>query len=282
MNNEIKDNEVKEKKNSKSMIIGTILGILMLVLCIYITIKVIIGNVNNQPPSIFNLSISYVPTESMKPTIDPGDYVLYHGAKYDDAKVGDIIIYYSESNDKFIIHRVVGKVSNGELEDKISYDPSVTGLSYDDMIDEINYYYSVKTTPECQNYLITLGDNNISLDSEPITGDMFYGKFIMVVGIMSFLSGGINKNLIFFILIIIFVLMIGLQVWNVFIKQKTEKMKKENELKEKDLNKMREDLRKEMLEELRKENPNLNDTIEKVETNQKPEVHISTDEIDKK
>ena len=76
--------------------------------------------------------------------------------------------------------------------------------------------------------------------------------------------------------------MIGLQVWNVFIKQKTEKMKKENELKEKDLNKMREDLRKEMLEELRKENPNLNDTIEKVETNQKPEVHISTDEIDKK
>lgn len=279
MDDEVKTTKEKTEKISKSTIVGTVLGIFMLILCIYITCKVIYGNVNNQPPSIFSLSISYVPTESMEPTIDKGDYVLFQNSSYDKANVGDIVIYYSSADSKFIIHRVVGKVSNGELE-KIDYDPSVTGLSYEDMSLSIDYYYSVKTTDECKDYLITLGDNNIALDSTPVTRDMYQGKFIMVVGIMSFLSGGVNKNLIFFILIIIFVLMIGLQVWNIYIKNKTEKLKKENDNKEDELIKMREELRKEMLEELKLQNPDLANTNLPDANNEKPETHLTTDNID--
>ena len=86
------EEKVKASSNSKtikkSTIIGYIVSILCLLLCLYITIEVIVANTNNRPPRIFNISVSYVPTESMEPTISAGSYVMFVGVNQDDIKAG--------------------------------------------------------------------------------------------------------------------------------------------------------------------------------------------------
>ena len=65
--------ETKDKKFKIKSFIGYTLSILFLVMCLYIVIEVIVANSNNRPPSVFGLSVSYVPTASMEPTINSGD-----------------------------------------------------------------------------------------------------------------------------------------------------------------------------------------------------------------
>lgn len=98
----------KEKKKKNSRIFTYIFSILCLVLCICITVEVTQANQQKRPPRILGLSLSYVPTESMEPTIMPGDYVLYSKASFKDVSVGDIIIYRNDS-DIYVIHRVIEK-----------------------------------------------------------------------------------------------------------------------------------------------------------------------------
>ena len=137
------------KKSKKNSIIGYIVSILCLLLCLYITVEVINANNHNRPPKIFNLSISYVPTSSMEPTIFAEEYVLFKGIKYKDVytgsyatpeenhqyQSGDIIVFYSHKDDKYIIHRAVGRG-----------------------IDENG-----------NEYIITWGDNNATQDEETDT-----------------------------------------------------------------------------------------------------------------
>lgn len=214
----------KPKKLKKSSIVGYIVSILCLLLCLYITIEVIVANSNNRPPKIFNCSVSYVPTNSMEPKIKAGDYVFFVGVSPDDVKTGsgtvdenhknsdgDIIVYYSEKEDKFIIHRVVG----------ISYD-------------------------ENGRYFTFYGDNNLLADDLKVRDSMIYGKYVTTLGFMSIFSGGVNTNLIFFILVGIFVIMIIMQVAQIVLKNKAEAIKKKSI---DDKNALREELKRQILEE---------------------------------
>lgn len=179
---------------------------LCLILCIFITVEVINSNRQQRPPRIFGLSVSYVPTASMEPTISAGEYVMYGKTNFEDVNVGDIIVYKSSSG-MYIIHRVIEK--NTE-------------------------------------YLTTKGDNNAISDTEQITPDMVYGKYIMTIHFLSIFSGGISKNLVFLILILIFTAMIVMQIISIVLKQKTEKLKKDSEA---DRKLLLEQLKKEILEE---------------------------------
>lgn len=200
--------EKKRKFISIGRIISYAISIFCLVLCIFIVVEVITANRQQRPPRIFGLSVSYVPTESMEPTIMAGDYVLYKKTNFDSVDVGDIVVYKSDKG-IFIIHRIIEK-------------------------------------NESERYVITQGDNNVLEDGEKVKANMIYGKYIMTVGILSVFSGGISKNLIYFVLILIFVLMIGMQVVSIIIKSKTEKIKKDSEMEKK---LMLEQLKKEILEE---------------------------------
>ena len=75
---------------------------------------------------------------------------------------------------------------------------------------------------------------------------MVYGKYITTLGFMSIFSGGISKNLIFFILVIIFILMIVMQVFSMFVKGKTDELKKS---KEEEKSKLIEELKLEVYKE---------------------------------
>ncbi len=203
------------KRISIKEAIGYAISFICLILCLYITIEVIVANNEHRPPSIFGLSVSYVPTESMEPAIEAGDYVLFSKVDFDDIRVNDIIVYRSNDN-RFIIHRVMEKADS---------------------------------------YLRVQGDNNPLPDNELVTKNMVYGKYVTTLGFMSIFSGGINKNLIFFILIIIFIIMIVMQAVSIFIKNKTDEVKRN---REEEMNALREEMKKEILKEelerIKKEN----------------------------
>ena len=206
--------EEEKKKVKVKSIIAYIVTILCIALCIYIVISVITAKSNKRPPNVFGLSISHVPTASMEPTINTGDYVLFHTTSFDEVNVDDIVVYRSEVNDIFIIHRVIRKID----------------------------------TPT-QKYLICKGDNNSTnpvADAEFIKPDMICGKFITTLSFMGLFKGGINTNIIFAIIVIIFLVMLGMQITAMVMKHKNDKLKEEKE-KKREL--LREELRKEILAE---------------------------------
>lgn len=207
-----------EQKKTKSLVIRILsytISLLCLILCIVIVVEVIQANRQNRPPRVFGLSISYVPTASMEPTISAGEYVMYSKTTFDEVDVGDIVVYRN-SEGIYIIHRIIEKQ---------------------------------------ENYLITKGDNNALADNGRVTSDMLYGKYITTVGLLSIFSGGISKNLIFFILIFIFLAMIGMQITSIILKSKTEKMKKSSEADRALLiEELKKQILKEELEKLKNEN----------------------------
>ncbi len=184
---------------------------LCILLCLYITIEVIAANTNHRPPRIFGLSVSYVPTQSMEPTIKAGSYIAFGYATFDNVSEGDIVVYHNDDENIFVVHRIISK-------------------------------------DEEKGIIVTKGDNNSVQDPLVITreNNMIYGKYITTLGFMAIFSGGINQNLIFFILVIIFVIMLGMQIFSMILKGKTEALKEEKE-KKKEL--LREEMRRQILEE---------------------------------
>ncbi len=205
----------KDNPRKTSRIVGYIVSFLCLFLCLFIVIEVIVANVNNRPPRVLGYSISYVPTRSMEPTIMAGDYVLYKKASFDDVEVDDIIVY-KNSDDVFVIHRVVEKFDS---------------------------------------YLICQGDNNPIEDSDKIIDSMIFGKYIKTIGILSIFSGGISKNLIFLVIVLIFIVMIVMQVISIVIKNKTEKIKHDAcEERKLMLEQLKQEILKEELAKLKEKN----------------------------
>ena len=194
----------------KSKILGYILTGICLILCLIISVEVIVSGSEQRPPRFFGYSISYVPTNSMEPTIMAGDYILFCEASFDEVNVGDIIIYRSKEGvmaGNFIVHRVTEKYGD---------------------------------------YLVTKGDFNTISDDEKITPDMVFGKYITTIGILDILSSPQSRVIVFFIVIMTFVVMLGLQFISVILNYKKEKLQVENKQRH---DKLIEELREELLKE---------------------------------
>ncbi len=206
-----------KKKKIKSRV-AIILSVLVFVLSLTIIIKVVVANTQHKLPSVFGLSVSYVPTESMEPTISSDQYILSQTTSFDKVNIDDIIIYRSNTENRFIVHRVIEKY---------------------------------------EAYLITKGDNNPVADSEHITSDMVCGKYITTIGFLSIFSGGVNSTVVYVILVILFIILILTQGFSIYIKYKADKIKKQNELKNKQaLEELRQEIYKEELEKLKNNQKN--------------------------
>ncbi len=210
----------KANKESLKYILSKFFTAVFFILCITTIFEVVMATVEARTPRFFGYSVSYVPTESMEPTIKAGDYVMFKSTSFEEVIEKDIIVYRSESG-RFIIHRVIEK--NNE-------------------------------------YIICKGDNNPVADEEHITSDMIIGKYVKTVAILGIFSGGINKNLIYIFLIILFIVLIVTQVVSIAIKSQTDALKKKNDQALKDKELMLEEMRKQILaeelEKLRNKNKN--------------------------
>ena len=128
--------------------IGHIFTLICVVLVVLTSIEVVSAAIDSRPPSLFGYSVSYVPTESMEPEIEAGEYIYYKTTSFDEVKENDVIIYKSKTGQmkgNYIVHRIVEKH---------------------------------------EDYLVVKGDNNPINDSEQVTADMVYGKYIDKVEVL--------------------------------------------------------------------------------------------------
>ncbi len=201
-------------------------GVLITILIISL-IGILISNTialkNNQIGSFFGYSISYVPTASMEPAISSGDTVLIKKGSIEDVEVGDIIVYFDGS--KYVIHRAIKEVD--------------------------------------ENIFQTQGDNeytNPIPDSVLVTANNYYGKYIKTVNYLNIQSLVKNKNYIFPLCILVFLIVLVTEAISL---AKTLAKKTRENLKKADDDKLREELRKEVLKEIEESKKLNNDKNDK-------------------
>ena len=170
---------------------------------------------SNKPMMFFGYTYSVVPTESMEPDIHAGDFVISKRVPFEELQVGDDIIYYSESEDIYIIHRIIN------IED---------GLIY------------------------TKGINNPVADKDPVTKDNYISKAIWN-GSLAGVGNVVAKNRMYiFILMIIILAFVFLSEVYKIMKKKNEDKEAKQEAEKEALQKAHEEaLRELVLEELKLE-----------------------------
>ena len=196
-------------------IIAAFLGLIIVILG-YFVIANIVATKNNTIASFFGYSITYVPTESMEPTIKTNSTIMFEkNTKYDDLKVGDIIVYHNDETNMYIIHRIKEQTNNG---------------------------------------FIMQGDNNPIPDYYKNSGSYYYvtkdnyiGKYITTVTAFS-INSTFARTTIFIISVFIFITICATEI--VSIAKNIKKDDKKEELIS-DIDK--EKLKQEVLEELKKE-----------------------------
>lgn len=206
---------MKKTKKIVQVTISSILGAVLLALLSILVVNTIALS-KNEIASFFGYSMTYVPSNSMEPTIEAGDTVLIKKCDFDDIKVGDIIVY--NDGDRYIIHTVVRITDEGFL--------------------------------KCQ------GDNrytNPVEDKLDIDENMVFGKYVRTVNFLSFASIFRNNNYVFPLCIIVFGAILASEL--VSFKRTLDKKREKALLKEKqDLEAMKEEaLKQELLEELKRE-----------------------------
>ncbi len=207
----------KEKNKVKlKNTINKILNILILFFFFITVMVLVIGVVaikSNKPMMIFGYTYSVVPTESMEPEIKAGDFVISKKVDYDELKIGDDIVYYSNVNKIYIIHRII-------------------------RIDE----KGIKT--KGINPIIT------AEDSEYVTRDNYVAKAVWHGNILNLGNVVSNyRSIIFLIFIIIFLVIIISEIINIIHvrnEQVNEKALKELEQINEKEEKLREEIRKEL------------------------------------
>ena len=80
----------KKAKKITSIVVSCLTGLIVLMV-IYMLACNVIAMQRERPVQIFGYSYSYVPTESMEPTIKKGDSVIFKDISYISCEVGDII-----------------------------------------------------------------------------------------------------------------------------------------------------------------------------------------------
>ena len=112
-----KEQEKEEKKSKK--VLNTVINVILIIAIVVAVIATYVSFVStsgNGVPNIFGLRLLSIQTDSMYPTIDPGDLVLATGVK-DPSKLkkksadyeGDIITYWTIINGERVLntHRIV-------------------------------------------------------------------------------------------------------------------------------------------------------------------------------
>ena len=101
-----------EVKGFMGKVLGKFVDII-LVLVLFCLVWYLITGIATGKPNVLGYRIFYIPTESMVPVINPGDFVIGVPVDYEDVKIGDIVTYKNQSKGITICHRVVGKIGEG-------------------------------------------------------------------------------------------------------------------------------------------------------------------------
>ena len=204
---------MKAAKIIKRSVTVLLVGILVLLIGVLITNTVALSK--NQLSSFFGYTISYVPTESMEPTIRVGETVLIKKGGFEKTQVGDIIVYKNSEENKYIIHRVTRILEDGTL--RVKGDNEYTNPKEDNVI---------------------------------ITKDNYYGEYVSTVNFLNLKSLVKNKSFILPICILIYLIAVVSEGISI---AKRIKAKNEEKLKALNNTKSMDDIKAELLEEIKAE-----------------------------
>lgn len=134
------NSKTQKKKRSKFRKIWNTISTVILVLVVILVAFIFICRLTGHVPSIFGYTFFRVQTDSMSPTLEPGDVIVDKKVPAEEIKKGDIITFNCLSGTmagKTITHRVVeepelirgkywfqtqGDREGAPLDDKITYD----------------------------------------------------------------------------------------------------------------------------------------------------------------
>lgn len=187
----------------------------MIVVLVFTAIFVLSSR-SGEPARLFGYSLSYVPTNSMESLIHQDSVILIKKDKTADYEVGDIIVYRAVSGavkGQLVIHRIV----------------EITDEGY-----------------------ITQGDNNPVADTDVVTYDMLYGRYIGNVGFLNFIGKiSINKSVVFvLIMIMVIILIISQAVSSYLAFKKHYDEKSDEKVKNEMIEKMRLEIYNEEIKKL--------------------------------
>jgi signal peptidase I len=173
----------------------------------------------NEPLFIFNYSFSIIPSDSMvgdnEDSLDVWDIAIIKRVDFEDVTYNDVIVFQSEINGQqaLIIHRIVGDHYEGGFE--------------------------------------TQGDNNASVDLNPVTEDNFKAVYVSKITFLKPIAelAANQKNLIFGILSLVLVGMVISELIHII---KTTKSAQEDKLKKEQEEKLKAELYQQILEEEKK------------------------------
>ena len=212
----------KKIKRIIKIILTSITGV-FLIASLYLIICNIVAMRNDKPVRIFGYSYSYVPTESMEPTIKAGDSIIFKKAPYSSLEIGDIIVYQSKTGNTkgmYIVHRIVEETEYG---------------------------------------FVMRGDNNPTSDPEIINESMYVGKYVRRFNLFNVSKILNNKGVIYGILILFFLGIMILESANIFLAAQKKRQKnivphnEVEDIKQELLSEMREEILKEINENNKKE-----------------------------
>lgn len=113
------EKEKSSLRHKAGTIVGTILCIILIpILIINIMLIVKVYVLKEKISTIGGFVPLVVLTDSMNPTIQSGDLVIYHTAEAEDIHKGDIIVYFDPAGDgdAVVSHRVIERISeDGKL-----------------------------------------------------------------------------------------------------------------------------------------------------------------------
>jgi signal peptidase len=165
--------------------LSNVFTVLLFAASIFVILRSTVAAKQNKPAFFFGYSFSVVITESMEPTINVDDMIIYRKAPIEDVKMGDIIVFRS-------------------------LDSRLKGSAITHRVTEI-------TNVNGAISLTTKGDNNASADYNPVTADNFYGivtDYGTFLGIGNLING--NRSFIFLLIILCFLALAFFEVKNIY------------------------------------------------------------------
>lgn len=180
------DEEIKKRRNRKNKIkkvLTVIVYILLIPLLIY-NLSLIFQAVlkPNETPSFLGIKTYVIVSGSMQPELDIGDIVVVKDVEENELQKGDIISFREGQN--VVTHRII------EIENK-----------------------------DNQEQFKTKGDNNNSVDNNPVKMDAIEGKVITAIPLIGNIALILQGKLTIILIVIIF--------YAYFVKSEQVKNKKE-------------------------------------------------------
>lgn len=94
-----------------------IIIVVLILFSVIISISSITAKANNGVPDLFGYTPFSVQTDSMKPTLNKGDYIFIEECDNENLKVGDVVTYFTIIDGQRVIntHRIVNVYNNNGM-----------------------------------------------------------------------------------------------------------------------------------------------------------------------